>query len=1473
MAQVDTGGAKTSGPRKRRKPQPVSTAPPPQADTGDVARARPAPRTVTAPAFRPRLSTVPFARQQAAATRTVRATTRQLPAPALAAPPIISGGPSAGGQGKPMTRAQVNAFLNSRAKVTQAARVQIVNSIRTQVSDSHGQERVDRITGLMDEIATNPKLAHTRKAIRYYTALEQETARPNRDEARPGKAHPLLSVEPTKAGIPLPKIDLTAASRTAAKVAETVAPGLKGATPSQNLVRNAIKDVGIIATAPFVGAYHSASANIADIGDVASGRPLGEVLTQGRTAGILTGVGKGIAHEASHPVESFKKHPLLTALDVSAAGAVIGHGVGAVTRAVGSTTDAAGIRGAAARAGSTVRSPLAHSDDPAGGFQQRTGSKDSIRKMGQVIADKMREPVRNADGSIKTVTDRGRTVPVLKSHDRPTVRHPFGERNAALNAEADFAASRANSVERLVRDEANREMRARGVKGRKAKDLVAMVVEGTITSANHFMDDLRAERDRIRGHLDEYERQVAQGVPKDERIYRHSDEVAAAHDRLAMVDNALTHPKIGSQAAAIVDAGVEIGRKLNEQERKAVALGILHGGRAKRARLSTTALAHQDARYYREPELQALERAGFPVRDPQALARHQAADAAHTAAERRHGDTQETVRKLANERKKLVGAQASRRGTRAQEDARFRAAADQGIAQVQTRIGDLEKRLGELEKSMTSASNRGDAGRMHEIQGHIEVLNDNLVHARTQLGKLRDQRARFTGTAKASKAEEAKLTRVTALLKQARRQEKQAYHEFRNARRDLVKTPKPPIREALRGPNGRFLANSDIEDFLRSRGRDPDTVAYLPHRQAGSGAFHQQHRPGARSNMDTGEVRTGSAYLKGVTQSSAEQIRAQGVRQRVQIAKAEALDKMIRDQGMKHPSGSYYTAKEGLEVADRLFTDTGERLVPVRAFAAKLDPETRRMIREDLQGPGAMDSLGSRLLNDRVITKGIEGDKGARNVVLVPGQYIDRLNRHLRPTGEIGKLLQAMNRPFRFAVLATPKWLTGQFVEPYLIRLTVNGSGLNVFGLGLDIAASTRMLRRAAKSADPRTRKAAEELVGHQLGGLAIGGRGLSNRRTAEEFGLYGQMVAKLPVVAQGFDMVRALGRVLMKPGNAFFKINRAIENVAQRAALGRDVRRDIQAFTGSWIKTLRLQKRALDEAMRGLVDTPTQRRFMTSQHEMLGKYEGYPPWLRNLIQGPMPFIPWVLNSARFTLWTMPAHHTALTAYLIKVNDVMAKDWEDLHKGTPPGSLRFAVPTKDGGWIDLARYGPYGLTTGIVGSEGKNWEAVTDQFLPQFGGALAALAHGEDPFGRALQIDPRENNGNTEPNFGQRLGIALYGMGESSIPYVGQTRRILEGGETGYAGSTILDRDTKPGTAHGRTGLGRTLNPLEPIYLNARGAGRPISTRSTSAPTGPLTPAQRRQQMLLKRAARTSRLSTAAARRQQMLLRRAARQR
>ena len=1010
----------------------------------------------------------------------------------------------------------------------------------------------------------------------------------------------------------------------------------QGDSGPRQFVSRVGSDLKTLGTAPFVGA-------------VSLGQGVSQAVRTGQTdqlEDMVVEAAKGTVETFKHPIKSFEQNPLLTALTFGGATSVAGRVGGAAARGAGKK-DAGGVRGALDRVGTTVRPPIALVDDPGlvrngQGLVERSYSKDLTRKAAQEAKDSRREPLRDAEGKVVTVKQRGRDVPVLKATTREREGGIARNRAGQAGRQADFEAARANAVERHVRQEADRELKGRGVKGKRGRDAVALVVEGTVRSAKSFEKDLRSHRAKLER---EYRARIG------DKGFRNTGEAQANRQRVAQITALLkTSP---NQREAIVAAGKAVGQKLNERERGLVKAGVLSSGeRAKRARLIPAAIEHLGARY-------------------------------------------------------------------------------------------------------------------------------------------------------------------------------------------------DPETDTIRGPKAQRLTTEAMERGLRQVGVDPDSVAYLPHRMdvRGGRAFHAQFRPGTRPVMDKAEKRTGEAYRKGATVASADLIREQGVRQSTQLAKAQQLDRLVENTGLRHPDGErLWTWKEAEELTDRIDFDTrtgspvfvmrnGQRMVPMRAHAAKLSPDTQRLIRDELQGPGAMETLHMRLLNDRIVHSPDEG-RAARNVVLVPAKKVEQLEKHLRPAGQIEKFFQLLNKPFRMAVLPQPRWLTGNFVEPYIVRLTINGSGLNVFGLATDLRAAHKALRSMERSGDPRTRRAAQEIRAQQFGGLFVGGgQARAIRRGLEDFPkierAYGEMVAKLPATKQAAEMAGIAGRVLLSPLNAFFRMNRVIESGAQRAAFGKQIRRDLQEFQGSWLQTVRLQEKAVAEAARGLVNTPTQERFMRQQHKLLGKYEGFGPVLRAWIQGPMPFLPWALNAARFVYWTMPMEHTALTAALTQVNDVVAKDWEEIHANVPPGGLKFALPTEKGGWVDVARYTPYGLITGGEGT-------ITGQVAPHFQGAIKAIG-GDDPFGRQLKVDPRENAGVTKTTGAQNWGIAGYSLAEALVPYLSTARRLREGGGTAYAGSTLLDPDVKPETVGQMSAPRRVFDPFRPTYFGAgpRRAAPSTSGQSRPAPVSP----------------------------------------
>jgi hypothetical protein len=1175
------------------------------------------------------------------------------------------------------------------------------------------------------------------------------------------------------------------------------------ADPATKLVKNAIGDLGTLGTAPVLGSYQLGRGALeAATGDTS------------RLSQMAKGVGASVKQEFTHPGQAFSQHPILTALDAAATLTVAGRVAGAAARF-----------GTAGRVGSTVRPPLALVDDA--GTQilhERTYSKDLIRKQFQEAADARREPVKTVAGKPMTVSSRGQSVPVLRASE--------GQQARLLRRRGNQTAAAANSAERLAREVAGKEGRIKGIKGKRARDLVAMVVEGTVTSEKHFKDDLEAHAKR----LEREHRVRTQGEPG----YRHSAEEQAALNRIGTVRAALKDPKVMGQAGKIVAAGVAHGERLFKGDRGLMAREILSEESGTRSPLIVAAVEHMGGRHFTVAEHRVLER--------EALGRERAAaERARTATGPAKAAAVAEYHAARAERIAVSGRHPER--VKAHEEAKGRVSrAEQAVRDARAEQLQADRAVARLGGAQSVQRGRTAADRMEvasrggrRSQNVLSFIDRQLAdEPRLVRGAQKERKMQRDRAAAHKRARAAKIKRQRA--EKALRQE----------RHRLRENPMPEQRAGVRTAEGKHLPNKAIEDFLRSRGRDPSTVAYLPHvlprdmERFSRSAHHSQFAAGSRPDLDSGPSRTGEAYRKGATEASAELLKDQGVRQAVLLSKAEHLDDFVTQHGLKHPAwakaqrgeqlsrteqrvvdrGGAFTPNEAKELADRIATDTrtghlvmttkgGQQLVPIRLYSGRLDAETQRIIRENLQGPTAMETLPQRLLNDRVLREEDFTGRQTRNVVLVPKTLIDQLEKHLRPAGELERMLQMLNKPFRMAVLPQPRWLTGNFVEPYLIRLPTVGSGLvNIPGLALDIAAATKAVRRMERSGNPRLVALAKQIRAQHFGGLFIGGRGASNKRTRDEFETYGRLVAKFPAVEQMGDIGSTILKYGLMPLDAYFKINRAfIEGPAQRAAFGKQLRRDMQEFTGNWFETVRLGHEAIDEVNRGLLHTHTQERFMRMQHELLGQYEGYGPRTRALIQGPMPFLPWALSAARFVYWTMPVHHTALTALLVKTQDAMAKAWADEHADTPPGSLRLDPRNKSGGYVPFSRYTPYGLTGPIV--EGDT-QGLTDTVLPQLSGAVAALG-GNDPFNRQLKVAPSPENPTGKAGGGQKAGIAAYGLAEALVPYLSTVRRLREHGETPYAGSTVFSPSTKPGTSHGVSAFERTFNPFRPTYLRAGG--------------------------------------------------------
>jgi hypothetical protein len=632
---------------------------------------------------------------------------------------------------------------------------------------------------------------------------------------------------------------------------------------------------------------------------------------------------------------------------------------------------------------------------------------------------------------------------------------------------------------------------------------------------------------------------------------------------------------------------------------------------------------------------------------------------------------------------------------------------------------------------------------------------------------------------------------------------------------------------ALRTPKGDVLTNETIMRHAARSGRPGNTLAYVPH-IIGAGrksSFHVPFRPGSRP-VFTGQTRTGALYRRGATAIGTELTHEELTKKGVTANNAQAIDKTISEAGLRRPDGQHFNAKEGMETANRLNADGTTQYIPMRAFGAKLDAETQQRIK-DSQSPAAMETAHQAMLNDRIVKAGDKSN--ARNVVLMPKAQIDTLQSHLTPPGKAEKLAQMLNGPFRMAVLPQPRWLAGNFLEPWVVRLPLSGAGVNIPGSAVDFAAASKIVKGMENSGDAKVARAGAEIRGVQLGGLMIGRKGASVRRTYEDFSGNYARAFKAAHDLRNLPPFKQMGDLVLAVPHAFFAFNKLlVETPVQKIAFGKSVREDIQQITGSWTKSMTLGKQALAEVQKGLVDTPTQHRFMEKQMELLGQYDAFNPTMRKLVQTAFPFLPWTLNSLRFVYWTLPAHHTVAFTALVKAAQSVQAEWEAEHQNVPPGTLSDALVQKDKGLVDVGRYTPFGVSIPLAHGE---TEGLPGTFMPQLSGAQEALS-GRDPFGRPLQVPKTASNPKGEATKAERLGIAANSTAESLLPLIAMVRRLQEGGGTAYANSTVLSPKVKPETSHGMGAIDRTLNPFRPTYVKPKARGAPKAKKLGSGLSG-----------------------------------------
>lgn len=510
--------------------------------------------------------------------------------------------------------------------------------------------------------------------------------------------------------------------------------------------------------------------------------------------------------------------------------------------------------------------------------------------------------------------------------------------------------------------------------------------------------------------------------------------------------------------------------------------------------------------------------------------------------------------------------------------------------------------------------------------------------------------------------------------------------------------------------------------------------------------------------------RTGEATRKGTFDANPETLVEGAARTQGLVDATDGFRRVIKDMGARHPDTKklrrFKSYREAQQAAKDLVHDHEGNPVPgaVALRPVRLNPFGAKKEQLDnlLEHVDSLDQPQAQALVD-AMREGLSGTKGKGPWALIPEAAAKRLEDHLNTQGGGGglKTFQLANQAFRKTVLSTStSWMAGNVIEGLgRAALAKAGPASYVRGRG-----ALRELQRI----DPKAaEEAAHRIVG---GGHFASASSLHMRRGAEQF--EGTRMAPL---------ASALGKFWRTPGpkqaahfwNAwtefvFQTVNGRLESRIQTAMLGR-------ALKTSGLK-------AIDDAAKGLKETPAQVRFGREVDRMYGRYSKLAPNERRLISTYTPFIAWAGNATYFIARTLPRDHPVATAVIASAEQATDEwrksqglDW--FVQGALPGFLQGSIPTGKGGHQRISRYTPFGAFSDPT-------DTAASQVLPLMSGVLAAFK-GKDWKGQDLKV--KGDDGKLRPaNPLERTVAAVGSFVDATVPVYSQAKRAAEMGPRAF---------------------------------------------------------------------------------------------
>lgn len=580
--------------------------------------------------------------------------------------------------------------------------------------------------------------------------------------------------------------------------------------------------------------------------------------------------------------------------------------------------------------------------------------------------------------------------------------------------------------------------------------------------------------------------------------------------------------------------------------------------------------------------------------------------------------------------------------------------------------------------------------------------------------------------------------------------------------------------------DGRPLPTETIVASMQRQGVEPPGFLSQRPRTPGRAAFYQAAFPD-RQTLRT-QPRTGKATLQGTYDASYQALTEQLLFSGAKLDAAATYDALVRQFSIRVPEKvkSMRDAWDALADPERFgwqdpTPNLPKRPIRVAPFLAAREEIAKVQAHQGLDSPllDPSQAAASEALTARLLSEAAKDGPGP--YAYIPEPVYRELDGLFKRSGTGEKLGQALGQFAKSAWLPfSPSFYVGNLVDNYL-RAALAGIGPTDIILGRqaikgrrgipglvdrDLAASESILSGAGYSSVTRQRihRDARSFEGSALQGYA---RGL-------------EAFSKTPGPKQAYQ-------VFLKSRDLLMSLNAALtERLPQYGAIGKEMRRELQATQGRWRHALMVSDDAFKDLLDGLRGTDKQIQYARAVEQVFSNW-GKVGRAGRTLSSFAPFWQWARAATRFVALTLPAHHPIKTALVAAAAEMTEEERKRLGldrsaEEALPEFLQGSLPVGGGIARNVPKYTSFGVFNDYP-------EFIGRLFLPQVQSPLEILK-GVDWLGEKLA---------------KADGTPMDGLERASLA-------ILVAGEQFIPGLALLESATGislPGNFGGETGPGK----------------------------------------------------------------------